>query len=284
MSRLHQELTIKGWFQYMEELATRHVLIGHSTTERHYTRGIFQAIQEQFKGLKSPALLVEAPESEGIDKRSDNLLVQRYVAFTVAKKIPTGKAGDHATALDLELDCETIALQLLARMKRDQLHYADQKFARVELDAWQGESASALLPPGSWVGYRIMVPVMNVDRRLAHDSGNWSDDTSPPALNDATQLSCANLRHPTLGLTREQRDGCLLPTYDFGDPLTQGALTEEQIEALRAYLGVEDSGSGSGGACPVTVRIWYQGEVKATVPDLDPCVDNEIIITCEELT
>lgn len=36
--------------------------------------------------------------------------------------------------------------------------------------------------------------------------------------------------------------------------------------------------------CPVTVRIWYQGEVKATVPNLDPCGDNEIIITCEDLT
>jgi len=35
----------------------------------------------------------------------------------------------------------------------------------------------------------------------------------------------------------------------------------------------------TGGSCPVTVVIKYRGVTVATVPDLDPCVDNDIDLT-----
>lgn len=95
-------------------------------------------------------------------------------------------------------------------------------------------------------------------------------------------------------LTWEQRnsEGTLLNggsvTDPCGETLSVVAPDATVLRDGQAYGTVPSGGTidvpSNCEPCPVTVRIWYQGDVKATVPNLDPCGDNEIIITCEDLT
>jgi lysophospholipase L1-like esterase len=291
MSVPTNSLTIKEWFVFAEHLATNHTLIGHSATERHYVRSEFVDLQgAAFSDLHSPALIAEAPDSEGLDAASNNLLARRYLAWTVVKQLD---GSDNPNArLDAELECETLAQHVLARLRAERIHRGGNVFADVLMDQWEGSVMTPFLKAG-WAGYRIMVPVLVNDQRLKHDPANWQDQPGAPLLlRDVSGLSCPNLNHPTLGLTQEQRLQCVLPQYDFSEDDTFNALTDQQEDDLAERLG------GTGPAEPTTVNgtesdtptiTVLQGGVQVgtlnpatgvhTVPECEPAEDVTIRTT-----
>jgi hypothetical protein len=239
-------LSLKEWFDYAEWLATNLSDIGHTPTDRHYTRLAFPELQSiATLDLRYPALLADTPEAEGVDNSSNNLLTRRYLAWTIVK--PVTQTGNWSELLEAEDECERIALQVLARLRKDRIHRGGQVFGDVDMNGWQGDTVSPFVGVG-YAAYRIMVPVLNTERRLVYDPARWIGEDGPPLLVDVSGLSCTNLNHPTLGLTTQQRLTCILGGYDFADAATLAALTVQQ----RADLEDEFGGSGSGGVCPPT--------------------------------
>lgn len=248
MSVPSNSLTSRQWWAYAEHLAANHVDIAHvPDSNRAYVRMSFPELQgADFNDLASPCLIAETVESEGVDNSSNNLLAQRYLAYTIAKRVDPN--GDYADRILAEDDCERIAFEVLARFREERIHRGGQVFADVKMNQWQGDLISPFLP-SAWVGYRIMVPIMVSDRRLKHDAGKWSDAPGNVLLSDISGLSCPAINHPTLGLTAAQRLGCVLPQYDFSDPDTLDALTAQQETDLEAAFG--DGSSGGGGTVTI---------------------------------
>lgn len=265
MSRSHQQFTVRTFMEYMEQVAAQHTSIGHTDAQPHFTRfNALMALEDQFTKLQSPALMCEHFEAEGVDAKSDNLMVRRYVAYTVAVKVPGGlRSTGHDGVLQLEEQAETIALQVLGRMRNDRIHRGGTIFGEVDMDNWQGQVATPLFN-GTWAAYRITIPVSMVDRRLSYDSQVWDGDVSSPIYEDLTALSCANLNHPVYGLTITQRLSCILPQYDFSDTTVQAALSAGQVEDLEEWLC--GSGSGGGGGDPVTILDQDGGTVTTVAP------------------
>lgn len=222
------QFTLKTFFQYMENLARSNQSLLHTDANRHFVRSNFsELVGKAFEDLQSPAMLVDTYEAEGIDRTSDNLLVKRYVAFTIIKRIT--EKGNHAQLLDLETDCETIAMKVLARMKYDRrsattnMRAKQQLFADVDLNAWEGHVLNEMLN-GAWAAFRIQVPIINADDRLTMNAADWDDTKEQPIFYDISGLSCANLNDPSQGLTDEQRLNCLAVTVYESDGTTVNAL------------------------------------------------------------
>jgi hypothetical protein len=250
-------LGLKEWFSYAEWLATHLADIGHTPTERHYARLAFPELQSlNTLDLRFPALLADTPEAEGVDNSSNNLLTRRYLAWTIVKPV---EAGNWDAVVDAEDECERIALQVLARLRKDRIHRNGQVFADVDMNGWQGDTVSVFAGIG-YAAYRIMVPVLNAERRLVYDAAKWIGDDGPPLLVDVSGLSCTNLNHPTLGLTTQQRLTCILGGYDFSDAATLAALTTQQRTDLEAEFGQD--GSDSGEVCPPTTVNGTESNVR----------------------
>jgi hypothetical protein len=245
----NNSLTWKEWFALAEHLATNLETIGHEPPDNvRYVRASFPELQAvAFSNLSSPALIADAPDSEGIDNSSNNLLARRYLAWTIVKRL--GDNNGYADIIDAELECETIALSVLARLRAERIHKGGKVFADVQMDAWEGDGITPFLNNG-WAGYRIMVPVQVSDQRLKYDPTLWTDGVGSWTYSDLTGLSCAALNHPTLGLSDAQRLGCILPQYDFSLEATQDAVTAQQILDLEEWLG-----TGGGPGSPVSVSL-----------------------------
>lgn len=177
MSVPTNSLTLKQWFAMGETLASIYTDIGHvigDANNRHFARVRFPELQgAAFDELKSPSLLFETPESVGIDNSSSNLLVNKYLGFTVAKRIED--ATDFAALLDAEDTCEAMALQVLARLRKMRIHLGGTTFADVEMDKWEGDAVSPFLKE-SWAGYRIMIPVKVSEKRMVYNKSKWTDE------------------------------------------------------------------------------------------------------------
>lgn len=192
------QFTLKTWFAYMEELAQGNQLLLHSPTNRHFARKSFEEmLAAKFNDLQYPAMLVDSYEAEGIDNKSNNLLVRRVVAFTIVKKY---EAGNYSERLDFETDCETIALQVLSRMYYDRLpntangRMKSQVFAAVDLHAWRLDIVSDIFSASMYAAVRVEIPVVNADDRLKFDPAAWDPDSTPPPSIPTTPPLCPVLR------------------------------------------------------------------------------------------
>jgi len=206
----NNSLTLKEWFQLAENYAAQFAAIGHvigDQENRHYARKRFDELHSSvMNNLKSPALLADTPEEEGVGGVENNMK-QVYLAYTVAIRLT--EQGNAEELQDAETDAQRIALQILARMRRDRRDRPPGTvFAHVNMEGWQGDVISYMFA-GTWAGYRVMVPVQVAAAALKYDAGQWDDDNGAPLLTDASGLSCPNLNHPSLGLTPQQRLDCL---------------------------------------------------------------------------
>lgn len=231
MSQNHQGLTIAQWFAYMANLAAQHVELHDGVGGRKaFARMVLtEAFEKGYTQLDDTALLVESYEEEGIDKDSDNLQARRFMAWHVIKRLG-GQNNDAELLISYEEDCQRIAKQILGRLRRDSKNYDDRRFAKVVTDAWRGDSSSALFN-GKWAGWRIEVPVTNVDRQLIFDENAWDDTTNPATFLDLSGLTCEQLNDPILGLTTAQRTNCLYVTiYE-----TDGTTVRTRVAAGGSY-------------------------------------------------
>lgn len=243
MSREHKGMSIREWFVYMQNLAVQHLELQHTVGGRKaFARmKLTEAMEQQFTQLDDMALLVESYEEEGIDNKSNNLMVTHHVAFHVIKRVD-GQQGDAEQLVAYEEDCQRVAKQILARLRHDRLNYDDQRFADVRMEAWRGDSSSYFFN-GAWAGWRIEVPLQHVDRGLVFDVQNWSDTTNPDLYIDLQALSCANLNDPFVGLSDTQRLNCLgVDILDFstGDTITRVAAGDTYT--VLQFSGITDDG------------------------------------------
>lgn len=218
---VHAGLNIRTWFQYMENIARMLTSIGHdpdndvirfARTQYDEAAGITRT------GIKEgPALFVDHYTSQLIDAKSNNLVMQRTLAFAVMMPLPAKR--DYDATIDLKLECETVALQVVSRMYKDRLGNvpAAKKFINVILDDLEGN----FIEGPSMVGFEVTIPVQNKEGRLIYDPGLWDDDAAAPILQDLTGMSCANLNDELLGLTTTQRTNCLYVTILESDGTTE---------------------------------------------------------------
>lgn len=275
------QFTLKSWFQYMENLARSNQSLLHTGDANcHFVRSTFAELMGAIATkVKSPCMVVESYEAEGVDRKSNNLLIRRHLAFTIIKQLTDRQS--QTQLLDFETDCETIALKVLARMYYDRLDSTRtgrakaQQFANIDLDAWQGDVMSDLLT-GNWAAYRIQVPVINADDRLKMNAADWDDTNEVPLLEDLTGLSCTNLNHPTLGLTDEQRENCLYVIIYEADGVTE----RTRIPAGGTYT-LTEAGEEMPTILPYDDRAAALAETSTTPPttaQLVRIVDENILI------
>jgi hypothetical protein len=221
MSQNHQGLTIAQMFAYMQNIAVQHVELQHGVGGRKaFARMVLtEAYEKGYTQLDDTALIVESYEEEGIDNKSNNLMARRFLAWHVVKRL-TGQNNDADQLISYEEDCQRIAKQVLARLRHDRLNYDDQRFADVEMEAWRGDSSSALFN-GKWAAWRIEVPVKHVDRQVVFDQNAWDDTTNPATFTDLSALTCPQLNDAILGLTDAQRTNCLYVTIYETDGVTE---------------------------------------------------------------
>ncbi len=175
MSQNHPILTIRTWFTYMETLAAEHVAIGHAAGGPvRYTRmWLDQLLGEVNSKLDGQAccLVAEPYDTAFIDNKSNNILAERLVAFSVIKKVVPGNLE---ATVDAEATCEEVALDILGRMRKDRLTPGSNVFGDLKLEQAEG-TLLPMVANGGWVGYRIQVPVQNVERRAVYRANRWTN-------------------------------------------------------------------------------------------------------------
>ena len=282
---VHQGLTIRSMFAYFENIARMLTTIGHDPDN-----GVVRFARAQYDeaagiartGIKSgPALFVDHYTSELIDAKSNNLVMQRTLAFAVMMPLPEKR--DYDLTIDRKLQCETVALQVVARLYKDRLASvpAQKKFINVLLDDMVGD----FIEGPAMVGYEVRIPVQNKEERLIYDAGLWDDDAAAPILQDLTALSCENLNHPSLGLTTAQRTNCLYVRILAADGTTEViripaggtyTLTEEtEMAAILPYATLTLAQAATA-VTPSTSQVvhvvstgrFYPGNGTSTVADL----------------
>lgn len=104
---------------YFETLATAHVSIKHTETEKHFFR--FE-IDEVLGGLNRsdvnfPMLILEGYSFDFTDNRSDNVIKNRQGAFVLLGKVQD--SSDYNTLHEIWDDLEEIGDDILARIRYD---------------------------------------------------------------------------------------------------------------------------------------------------------------------
>ncbi len=173
MSQTHPLLTVRTWYDYAEQLATEHVAIRHGEGgATRYTRMFLeQWLAEGHSKLDGGrcSLIAEPYDTGFIDNKSNNIQAVRLLAWMVVKKVTP---GDREAAIDAEAECEEVALDILGRIRRDRLTPGSNVFADVRVEEAEGSSVPMALN-GAWAGYRVQVPVQNVERRAVYRADRW---------------------------------------------------------------------------------------------------------------
>jgi hypothetical protein len=164
----------------METLAAQHVAIGHSTNTVRFTRmwleELLADVHTKLDGTTA-CLVAEPYDTTLVDNKSNNLLAERLLAFSVVKKVnpPT----DRDAAVLAEATCEEIALDILGRMRQDRLPDGTTKvFGDLLLEQVEGTVLPMAMP--GWVGFRIQVPAQNVERRAVYRANRWNLNLTAP--------------------------------------------------------------------------------------------------------
>lgn len=156
---------------YFKKVATELKAIGHTETEKHYCR---INMDEVFGGLKtvlkSPALILEAPDNFLTDEHSDNELKGTNIGFLVVKK--TAK-GDFDAEDDALTEMETIVEDIISRLRKEHREYST---AGIISKSFQ-ENTVRWNKVGplwdGWHGWRVTMQVANhID--LSYNSDKWN--------------------------------------------------------------------------------------------------------------
>lgn len=103
--------------QYFSTLASQHVSIGHSTTEKHFYRFELDEVLTGLKKVNYPALILEGYRYSLADKQSDNVMKERSGAFMLLGHL--NDIGDFDAMHQLWDDLETICDDIIVRIKAD---------------------------------------------------------------------------------------------------------------------------------------------------------------------
>ncbi len=152
---------------YMRMLAEKHILLHHTSTDKHFFRG---ELQEFFENLRSvvrfPCMVVEGSEVDYVGQRP-NISKRRTTSFIIADCYDT--VGDFGE-MELKVSgCEKIAEQIVGRMMTDKI----KPFGNIETDSISGEYLANTAQ--KYVGYRVTL-TLNDSSICMFDKNAWDED------------------------------------------------------------------------------------------------------------
>lgn len=103
--------------QYFRTLASQHVAIGHTATEKHFYRFELDEVLTGLKKVNYPALILEGYRYSLADKQSDNVMKERSGAFMLLGHL--NDIGDFDAMHQLWDDLEMICDDIIVRIKAD---------------------------------------------------------------------------------------------------------------------------------------------------------------------
>ena len=103
--------------QYFRTLATQHIDIGHTTTDKHFYRFELEEVLTGLKKVNYPALILEGYRYSLTDKQSDNVLKERSGAFMLLGHL--NDIGDYDAMHQLWDNLEMICDDIIIRIKSD---------------------------------------------------------------------------------------------------------------------------------------------------------------------
>jgi len=103
--------------QYFRTLASQHVAIGHSKSEKHFYRFELDEVLTGLKKVNYPALILEGYRYTLTDKQSDNVMKERSGAFMLLGHL--NDIGDYDAMHQLWDNLETICDDIIIRIKSD---------------------------------------------------------------------------------------------------------------------------------------------------------------------
>ena len=103
--------------QYFRTIATQHVAIGHSISEKHFYRFELDEVLTGLKKVNYPALILEGYRYSLSDKQSDNVMKERSGAFMLLGHL--NDIGDFDAMHQLWDRLETICDDIIVRIKSD---------------------------------------------------------------------------------------------------------------------------------------------------------------------
>src|SRR5665647_777919 len=103
--------------QYFRTIATQHVAIGHSISEKHFYRFELDEVLTGLKKVNYPALILEGYRYSLSDKQSENVMKERSGAFMLLGQL--NDIGDYDAMHQLWDHLETICDDIIVRIKAD---------------------------------------------------------------------------------------------------------------------------------------------------------------------
>ena len=109
--------TFSDIIAYFKQLATEHIAIGHSESEKHFYRFELEEVLSGLGKVNYPALILEGYRYGLTDNKSDNVLKNRSGAFIILGQLKD--IGDFDTMHELWDSQEEICDDIIARIKAD---------------------------------------------------------------------------------------------------------------------------------------------------------------------
>lgn len=103
--------------EYFKTIASQHIEIGHSETEKHFYRYEIEEVLTGLKHINYPALILEGYRYSFRDSNSDNIIKKRTGAFILLDHL--SDIGDYDAMHALWDKQEEICDDILARIKSD---------------------------------------------------------------------------------------------------------------------------------------------------------------------
>ena len=108
--------------QYFRTIASQHIAIGHSSSEKHFYRFELDEVLTGLKKVNYPALILEGYRYSLTDKQSDNVMKERSGAFMLLGHL--NDIGDFDAMHQLWDELEMICDDIIIRIKSDKRNSA----------------------------------------------------------------------------------------------------------------------------------------------------------------
>lgn len=127
--------TLKGYIAYFETLCRQHVDIKHTDRNPRFFRMKPRDVTTKLGKADNVIVVIETPEFNFDDNKSDNVMKDKTGAFAILKRVPLDDFEKQDDAVDL---CESIADEFVRILKRDNRNYDDLKFGYLPLNSISG--------------------------------------------------------------------------------------------------------------------------------------------------
>lgn len=164
-------VTFLDVMEYFETIATEHIAIQHSDSEKHFARiNIDEVLGGLKTKLKFPALVVESPEGFFTDDTIDNVLRGYVIGFTIVDRVKPGDFDGEETVLAIT---EQMVMDIVSRLRKE---HRDYSTAGIISRAFQLNTVRWNKVGPLWencFGWRCTFQVQNPNS-LAYDEEKWT--------------------------------------------------------------------------------------------------------------